>query len=465
MSPITALGSAQGQISDAGAVVSKADGLVNGLSNVPDPGGPSFFDQLRPASFREIKFFVLSGSSRFGRRSATHEYPFRDVPWIEDLGRQSRRIQVTGYIVGNDVIAQRERLIKVAEEPGDGELVHPTLGRVRVSLMDFSTAEHWEEGRKFEVSFTFMEQGQRLFPDTAVSSVDAIANASADANAAAADRFNTALAKLTVIGAVATQIAVTASTWVSNAQNQVNSGTSLMNIATSLQGNFGRLLGQASGISFSNTPSGVTSLQTLIGSGAAARASVASAAANLMASAGAIGPASYTSFTGVAAAFAQAVKSASFTPADELRSMQAMATLSGVLGPAQSATADLFRRIAVCQLGQSSGDYQPSTVEEAAFIRTQALAGIDAEITLAGNQGDDGVYAALRILRAEVIRDMNAKGAQLPTLVTVTTNSPVPSLVLAQRLYRDAGRDDELARRANPVHPAFMPLSFMALST
>jgi prophage DNA circulation protein len=40
----------------------------------------------------------------------------------------------------------------------------------------------------------------------------------------------------------------------------------------------------------------------------------------------------------------------------------------------------------------------------------------------------------------------------------------VPAFVMAQLLYQNGARADELTARANPVHPAFMPLRFKALA-
>ncbi|HDR9510661.1 TPA: hypothetical protein QDC03_005836 [Burkholderia cepacia] len=90
---------------------------------------------------------------------------------------------------------------------------------------------------------------------------------------------------------------------------------------------------------------------------------------------------------------------------------------------------------------------------------------IDSEIEVAGNQGEDQTYEALRSLRAAIIQDLNKRGAGLSSIKTFDMKGGLPSLVLGQRLYRDAGRADELVTQANPVHPAFMPLSFRALSS
>ncbi|MCV5934699.1 multidrug DMT transporter permease, partial [Escherichia coli] len=50
-------------------------------------------------------------------------------------------------------------------------------------------------------------------------------------------------------------------------------------------------------------------------------------------------------------------------------------------------------------------------------------------------------------------------------VMKVTSRSPQPSLALANRLYQDAARADELVQAVSPVHPAFMPLSFTARNT
>lgn len=426
----------------------------------------SYFAQLQPASFRGVSFGTLGGQARFGRRNALHEYPFRDTCWVEDLGRQSRRIQITGFVVGDDVIAQRDRLIAVCEEPGDGELVHPTFGRLQVALMEFSTAEHWEQGRVFECNFTFLEQGQRLFPGTSAASVDAVKDAAGEVAVAASSQWRGDMrAYIAQSAPIAVQIAGVAQAWITAGLSSVNSATGLMNLATSAVGNFGRLLGQASGLVIGTEQVAAAPFESLFGAAAQLRSTVASVAYQVTHSASNLEAGSLAVFAGLSSSFAAAVRGACFTPADALRSLASMMALGGSMTPTGLSSADFFRRQTVCELANASAQYQPSTSSEAAAIRTRALLYIDAEILTAGNQGNDGVYAALRALRAQVVLDMNAKGARLPTLVKVTTPTPMPALALAQRLYRDQSRETELVRRANPIHPAFMPVFFEALKS
>lgn len=131
----------------------------------------------------------------------------------------------------------------------------------------------------------------------------------------------------------------------------------------------------------------------------------------------------------------------------------------------QDAAADLCRRAAVCTLAQAATLYQPQSYDDAQNVRNNVCAIIDNEINLAGDQGQDQTFIALKQLRAAVVKDLSARGATLAPLVTVATNASMPSLALSYRLYRDIRRNDQLVEFANPIHPAFMPVKFKALAS
>lgn len=456
-----------------GATVSGISNSVSSLTGLLGLNSPSFWKQLRPASYRGVGFTVIGGSARFGRRNAVHEYPFRDMPWIEDLGRSARRILITGFIFGDDVIAQRDKLIAACEKPGDGELVHPTLGRRTVALLDVSTTEHMEQGRVFEISFSFIEQGQRLYPEAKASTKAAVTTAAAGVDSAGALAFVAKAATALQSGAAAVLAVVgVESAWAQTALSAANDCASLFNLAVSLPGQFGRLAALGSPLNIGQvlpSLSGVT-VQDLIAQAAVARQSIGTAVGGLTGAGEVLGVSTAGDYATSAQAVAASVMAAGPTPADALRGLIGMAVteeaggLSGAPQTMQLASGDLFRRAAVSAAAQASANYQPASTDDAVAVRTQVLAVIDLEITRAGDNGEDGVYTALRTLRASVVSDMNVKGAALPTLVTVETGSPVPSLALAQRLYRDSTRSDELVRRAAPKHPAFMPVEFKALN-
>jgi prophage DNA circulation protein len=427
----------------------------------------SFFAQLQPASWRGVPFKTFGGSAKFGRRTAVHEYPFKDTAWVEDLGRGLRRYSISGFVVGDDAIAQRDALIAACEKPGPGELVHPTFGRLTVKLLDFSTNEHWERGRVFEFEATFVEDtAARQFPGTAVASADAINAAAAEVQSKSTQQWLDEInAQFAANAPVQPTVAAVSTDWLSRSKSAVASATNLVSIATQASGNFGRMVGQATGIVIGAIQTVSKPVSALYGAAAAARLSVdvsaravSSAAANLTATTSAL-------FTLAVTGHVAAVKAASFSPASAIATAIAMTKLAAATSLTSASTADYLRRLAVTQLCTASGDYQPSTALEATAVRDEVLSYVDSEIKVAGEQGNDAVYAALRAARAEVIRDMNAKGARLPSLVTVATPSSVPSLVLAQRLYQDIGREPELVRRADCPNPAFMPTTFSALSS
>lgn len=450
-------------------ISSSTQGIVDTLGRL---SGGSFWDQLQPASFRNVPFAVRSGGGQAGRRNAIHEYPFRDIPWVEDLGRSSRRIQVVGFVVGDDVIAQRARMIAAVEAAGDGELVHPTLGRIQVSVISFDW-EEGEQGRTFAYRFQFVRQGQRLYPSSVADGTAGVSSAATLLGSASAAAFVAkTLAPLAAGAAQANQVFQQATVWAQQAQRVGNDATSLIKLAVSLPGQFGRLLGLASGVTVGEIIPSSANLtpQGLVATAAAARAAVASACSSLVAAASQIGSNNTAPFTSAVQSLASAILTVSSTPGDALRGMSTLASFTpagpgGTSAAVQGATADLFRRAAAGAVAIAGSQYQPQSSDDAAGVRAQVLDVLDAEITIAGDQLEDGVYTSLRTLRAQAVQDLNARGASLPTLVTVEVARSMPALALAQRLYRDASRSDELIARVVPIHPAFMPRTFTALNS
>lgn len=88
-----------------------------------------FSDQLQPASFRGIPFEVTASGLKIGRRTVVHEYPQKDQPFVEDLGRATRQITLTAFVIGDDYIAQAQSLMAELEAPGSGHAHTPLAGR------------------------------------------------------------------------------------------------------------------------------------------------------------------------------------------------------------------------------------------------------------------------------------------------------------------------------------------------
>lgn len=447
----------------------------------------TWFQELQPAKFAGIPFGVTGGQVRVGRRNAVHEYPNKDEVWVEDLGRSARRITLVGFLVEGaryggaiSAIQQREQMIAVLEAPGKNTLVHPTLGSLQVATLDASFTERKDLGRVFELSLSFIESGERVFPSASQDTTSLVAQACTAADAAAgADFLALASTSLPSGEAVVTLASQTASSWGSKALSLASDATNLMNLAGSLPGSFGRFLGAnlkgITGLIPGGVASAFSTVSSLIAAGAAAREAVSTAFGSLMSAAGGLSVGTCGIFSGAAQALASALLGATTDPGDSIRVLASLsnfhlnqATPSSNVGTSmatmQDACGNLFRRAAVVCVARSAAKYQPASYDDAVAIRTKVTDLLEAEIAIAGDSGEDATYTALRAVRAAVVQDMNARGANLTALITVVSPRPVPSLVLAQRLYRDASRADELVTEASPVHPCFMPVSFKALA-
>lgn len=121
-------------------------------------------------SFRGIQFRVDAAGRASGRRAATHEFPHRDMPYTEDLGRRVVKIMVTGYVIAGpglkDYIPDRNRLVNALEEPEAGQLILPrvmgdgTAVVIKQVVVDtYSVTERREKGGYAEFEMTFIEQG------------------------------------------------------------------------------------------------------------------------------------------------------------------------------------------------------------------------------------------------------------------------------------------------------------------
>lgn len=121
-------------------------------------------DQLRQATFRGFEFFVDSSQVAGGRRAVQHQYPNRETPYTEDMGRAARSYQIEGHIIGDDYLDAKTRLFEVFEKKGPGELIHPYYGSLLVQVSDLNVTESNQDGAIAMFTCTFLERGDNKFP-------------------------------------------------------------------------------------------------------------------------------------------------------------------------------------------------------------------------------------------------------------------------------------------------------------
>lgn len=424
---------------------------------------------LLPASWRGIPFGVDANIAAAGRRLAVHQYPYRDTVWPEDLGKGPRRHMVQGFIVGDDVAGHRAALLAAAEQQGPGVLVHPTLGVMTLTLVTFSTSERREEGRLIELSFEFIEAGTIQFPTIGSATGPLVVLAGAQAAIAVAANYAAVAGGLLSAGiSVVAAIAGVATAFGSFARRLSGDAASAFSATAGLQGNNGRYSAGNRALLAPQT----STVASVLADQAVAQAAVVTAASELPA---AVGGNPETDLPPAVQAVTAAYLGTAADPAEQIRSSIALAAfvypapingagLQGKLHAAAIQTTALCTRYAAIALAQAAAAFLPGSYDEAVAIRAQVTGALDAEITLAGDLGDDEAYLALRALRTAVADDLSTRATGLPHLKSMHMPTPLPGLLIAQLLYRDGTRVDDLIVRVDPPHPAFFPTDFLVLA-
>ncbi|MFJ5378123.1 DNA circularization protein [Pectobacterium sp. CHL-2024] len=429
-------------------------------------------DHLHQASFRGIPFAVVAANGSFGRRQAVHEYPYRDTAWIEDVGRSTRKMTLRGFLIQDsakynapDVIKQRESLIAACETFGSGTLIHPTLGELTVSIPEggLKINESMNSGRVFEFSLTIIESGLKVFAITGNSAAATLVK----------DGFlkTVSTAALTFIAQVkgemrsATQAIKTiknvANFWV----NMVNSTVSeVTNLGNTLRSTFGseRYGRYNRGNTDADNYQSLTN--QVMAQGVVDRESILEKTNDVR------NASSIDGFADAVNAAVVAILNSSGGLEDRVRALENLTTLSDSTLYATEADRNVSDStvifiIVLCTAAMVSAavEYNPSSSDEATALQNRVCEKLDDALVNVGNRAEDDVYAQLLELRKSFIDSMRIKSGTLASVMQVTVPKTLPSLTLANRLYQDATRSDELIQETNPRHPAFMPTTFTAL--
>jgi prophage DNA circulation protein len=130
--------------------------------------------RLRPASFAGARFHVEQQSRSSGMRSVVHEYPKRNDPYTEIMGRHAIRYQITGYCIGPNYHLEKEQLVAVLERPEAGLLVDPYLPTQPMMAVceRYSVSETRERGGYCTFEMSFVQLGKAAnapVPNTAAA--------------------------------------------------------------------------------------------------------------------------------------------------------------------------------------------------------------------------------------------------------------------------------------------------------
>lgn len=387
----------------------------------------SWRDTLSEASFRGVQFEVEERSFSGGRRAVVHEYPRRDEPYTEDLGRRAERFAVRAFLIGDDYQIRREELLEACKRRGPGEYVDRWRGAVDVVLEEFRLSENFREGAFAKFDLSFVEAGANVVPAPLRGSVPILTPVLERVLAAIEDAFAGRFDTL------------------SGSSYLQDEGALVLEGVVEVLGRVGdrvEAIGGASTVS--------RELSAIVGE-----------SAQLVRAAAELGPRLTTVTTDLALLEPDARlrfdRMLELADVDRALRPTSAATSNRIMAARnQAALASLVRRSASIEAARAAGAIDFTSDREAAGVRDELVTLIDSELEAASEAGDDDAFRELRQLLAVSSQSIKAKGATAARVITVKPSSTEPAEVLAYRLYADATRAGEIVDRNQVAHPLFV---------
>lgn len=372
----------------------------------------SWRDRVKvPATFRKVPFFVETSERGGGRRGVTHEYPFRDESFREDLGLKVRTFPVEGYVVGTEYMDARDALLTALESVGPGELVHPYYGPLQAAVLSYRVRESKDEGGTARFSIEFEQTPVKPAQPTSVPDAPADVRASATAARTSAGveflaKYNPGTLLASVDGALRS-----ATLSIRNAVARVRMGTE-----------------------------SVARLKKRLDDFEGAISSVVNSGEDIVADLGEIFGL-MDSRTALADVYG-------FDP--------------GVRPPATTSNREqeqtnfdalwrLLQRLAAIRAVELAVDETFDSYETAVAARDSLTAQLDEQ----AEDASDDTYPDLMQLRSDLVKAIPGSG-DLAHLVAYTPPVTLPSLVVAHRLYGNLDLELDLVARNGVDHPGFV---------
>lgn len=383
-------------------------------------------DRLRPASFRGVPFYVNDSEFDGGRRTVTHEYPKRDEPFVEDLGRSARTFALDAYVIGADYMTARDRLREALEKPGPGELVHPTMGQQRVSVVgNFRVREPRSDGGMAWFTIPFCETtAGPVYPRASGSTFRGFSRIIDGALSVAASIL---AGRLSVGGlpAFARASLLSVTDGLADAL-----ATSLLPVVASSEVRAGLWRD-------------ILAVRAIGEAGLEDGASVASVIARPFVSFRDSGAPARPAFDAVNRVYEfEASPASAALTATRARERENWQALDGYC-----------RTLACLEAARAAGQVDFEYLEAAVGARDLLLSRLDQE----GERAADELFAQFSTVRAQLVKSVpNAENAAA-RLISYSPPITLPSLLLTWQLYEAIDREGEVVARNRIRHPGFVP--------
>jgi prophage DNA circulation protein len=392
-------------------------------------------DSLRPAKLGNASFFVESSDATIGRNTQVHEYPLRDVPFVEDLGRKARRVTFEAYVIGADYMTARDALIAEIEAPGSKTLVHPYLGELKVTVVDVTgPKESTREGGLARFSIAVVETGEQQFPratvNTAKNVTEKAANSSELIQTSFVRKFNPTSSPTFILDDAVAQVESIVAT-IKLAVSRVASNPD--SLAVFLAG-VDALSGDAASL-VSDPVKLAARIVSLV---------------NEIASLGATPEYSYAAARGL------------FHYGSDLAFIPLTTSNRIIQAQNQAAVRSLVRHAVAIVACSVSASIQFKSEQDALITRDELIQTIDEQLEQVDDFEldfpiSDEEYFALVDVRTAMVNDLESRGARLAQLVPMTLIESTSAIVVAYDRYSDVYRDQEIIDRNLISDPLFMP--------
>lgn len=424
-------------------------------------------DYLKTASFRGVPFHVDNENTSIGRRIQVHEYPNRDKPWSEDLGKVALRPNITAYVIGEDCLAQRDRLMEALNKPGPGTLRHPTWGEMIVCVTDqikVSTASN--EGRMVRFDLHFVEAGELSYPqaDTATDSV--LVSSCSAVDDAVSQQFD-AFSLAGMADFLQTRVLDDVGTMLDSITSVVmQSDRAVADAIRLLRGDISVLLPSPSGQGFVERVQKLWRVSNRLAGNQRELSTMIKTLSGI------------TLTPSLAPRGVWKTDSTTTRSATVQRNIVASVLRATVLREAASAVTSLATPVtteSAAQTGWPVVAHPALTTTPAAQASEPELLAWDELVELRDTLNttldreirrvsDDGLFLALRRLKADLNSDIRARLAQTEKTVIRTPTEVMPALVLAATWYDAARRDADIIQRNAIGHPGFVPVRSLRVS-
>ena len=409
---------------------------------------------LRPASFRNVPFFVRSDTRSHQNDIVEHKIANSDTNYLDRMGGNNEREEVTAYLASDNVIAESEALFGACKDDSAATLVLPVEGARQMSCLSISRAHDRDIQGYIAFDLSFIQDGLAT-PLGAIAVLErAVSVLAESAPAIVRGAFLRNFSTLGQVQWVLDNARYAMQGFASEFDAVRNEIRMTSSAGSTAARSVVRLFDDAYELAYDGKEFAHVS-QTFLGQ------SVRNGAGG--------------AFVDRAHEMMTVLREGATTPDDAFEAFETMAEFG--LSDARSLVVGLssaqddanhqaitaaVRRMAVVNLAMLAAEIDHEDRRSAMNMRATVSELMQREISMA--RGDHEVVGYLQSLRGKASDAIRQKMASITGVVEVETSQSASARVHAYRLYGDARRAGEIVARNRLRGPSMVPRIFEALA-